>query len=272
LVRALLGRSVGLALGGGGALGFAHIGLIRALTEAKIPIDYVSGASFGALVAGIYSAGGLEKLEELIDRRNRLVLGALRAFKNTVGFERFVDLVVGPTAMGDTEIPFFPVSVDVMTGMEVVRSRGTVGHGVRSSSGLPGVYPTLQIGAANLADGGIHNNVPASVAWQAGAHFIVASNIIPTFPFDARTTSRRSRFLLRSEPVKRLDALVRSLFLLMSQTGRDRAQLADYVFDLDVRGYNIYDFIKGPDIADAGRRQAERQMAHIQHAYKKACG
>ena len=268
LMRVLLGRSVGLALGGGGALGFSHIGLIKALTDARIPIDYVSGASFGALVAGLYTAGGIDALGELIKRRNKLLRAAVFAFYSTEGFETFVDEIVGHVELGDTEVPFFPVAVDISTGREVVRSKGTIGHGVRSSSCLPGAYPTLSIGGQRLVDGGMNNNVPASVVWEAGAHFIIASNIIPSFPFGRTSTLNTGRIRMPA----RLDSLVRSLYLLMSQTGRDRALLADYVFDLAIQGYNIYDFHEGAAISDAGQRQAETQLSDIRYAYNKACG
>lgn len=268
LARALTGRTVGLALGGGGALGFAHIGLLRALDSADIPIDYIAGASFGALVAGFYSAGGMKAVEEVVSRRYQLMPPLLGGFISTLGFEKWVDSTLGHKTLGETEVPFFPVGVDLATGREVVRAAGTIGQGVRTSSCLPGAYPALVMGNSRVVDGGIHNNVPASVPWEAGAHFIVASNIIPSFPFEpprmgGSLPRRAARKLLA-----RLDDSVRSLFLLMSQSGRDRAQLADFVFDLHLKGYNVYDFARGDEIADAGQRQAENMLPDILYAYR----
>lgn len=268
LARALLGKTVGLALGGGGALGFAHVGLIRALEEAKIPIDYVAGVSFGSLVAALYAAGRREALERLVAERWTLIPTLLSGFVSTKPFEWETHMKLGrEVLMCETEIPFYPVGVDINTGREVVRAHGTVGHGVRSASCLPGAYPALNVGGQRVVDGGMHNNVPASVLWQAGAHFIIASNIIPDFPFSPPPTVGPSAVLSRMG-LNRLDEVMRSLFLLMSQSGRDRAQLADYVFDLDVRGFNVYDVAKGKEIAAAGYEQACRSMPDIEAAWR----
>ncbi len=267
LSRALLGRTVGLALGGGGALGFAHIGLLRALEEANIPIDYIAGVSFGSLVAGLYASGRRDAIERCVKERNWLIPPLLAGFGSTAPFEWFVNhLTGGEVQMSQTEIPFYPVGVDIQTGCEVVRALGSVGHGVRSSSCLPGAYPSLVVGGQRIVDGGMHNNVPASVTWQSGAHFIIASNIIPEFPFS--TPNYRSGLAgLARRSMSRVDDLMRSMFLLMSQSGRDRAQLADYVFDLELRNYNIYDFAKGDEIAKAGYEQAHAAMEDIRAAW-----
>ena len=268
LSRALLGRTVGLALGGGGALGYAHIGLIRAMEEARIPIDYIAGVSFGSLVAGMYAAGRRDAIERLVSDRWLVVPTLAAGFVTTAPFELTVKHWLGrEVLMCETEIPFFPVGVDIQTGREVVRAHGSVGHGVRSSSCLPGAFPSLVVGGQRIVDGGMHNNVPASVTWQAGAHFIIASNIIPDFPFAAGNNKSASMSLARFG-LARVDDLMRSLFLLMSQSGRDRAQLADYVFDLEVRGYNVYDVMRGHEIAKAGYEQAQAVMADIESAWR----
>ena len=268
LARALIGKSVGLALGGGGALGFAHIGLIRAMEEAHIPIDYIAGVSFGSVVAGIYAAGRRDGIERLVADRWVLIPTLLAGFVSTAPFEIAVRYLLNrEVMMSETEIPFFPVGVDIHTGKEVVRAHGSVGHGVRSSSCLPGAYPSLVVGGQRIVDGGMHNNVPASVVWQAGAHFIIASNIIPDFPFAPPGANSKMIDLARLG-LTRFDDLMRSMFLLMSQSGRDRAQLADYVFDLQVRGFNVYDFARGDYLAKAGYEQAQAIMPDIEAAWR----
>ncbi|MSP62262.1 MAG: cyclic nucleotide-binding domain-containing protein [Myxococcales bacterium] len=269
LVRVLQGRSVGLALGGGGALGFAHVGLIRALRKAGIPIDYVAGSSFGALAAGAYAIGGEAALDRLVEERRRILPWLAAGVIHTRAIAMLVDRLFGRVALSSTEIPFFPVAMDLLTGREVVLSRGTVGEGVRSSSCLPGPFPAWSLGPWRLVDGGIINNVPASVTWEAGANFIVASNIIPSSPgINSARGGPGIRERLRQAALSRLDDLVRSMYLMMSQIGRDRASLADYLFDLDLAGYTIYDFAQGDVIADAGQRQAEAQIEEIVSAYR----
>lgn len=266
IARSLLGRSVGVALGGGGALGFAHVGLLRQLHKRKIPVDYAAGVSFGSVVAGVYAARGMEGLEQLVRDRTELIPPLMFGFVNTAPFAWWVDRKFGKLDMSATEIPFFPVGVDVSTGREVVRAVGTVGEGVRASSCLPGAYPSLKLGGQRIVDGGVYNNVPASIAWQAGAHFIIASNIIPEFPFGTTPLGGTAR--LAQLALGRVDDLMRSLFLLMSQSGRDRAQLADYVFDLKLTGHNVYDFAVGDRIAAAAEEQVAPVLDEIERAWK----
>lgn len=263
LVRLLRGRSVGLALGGGGALGFAHVGLIRALAAAGIPIDVIAGSSFGALVGAIYAAKGLAGLDELVERRGELLRNVAAALVHTLPIERFVDSVTGRAELGGTPIPFYPVALDIAKGREIAVTSGSLGFGVRASGSLPGVFPSLRHGYARLVDGGIVNNVPASIVWEAGADFILASNIIPSNPLGAVAGDKGP---LR-KVLGRFDDLLRSMYFMMSQNGRDRAVLADYVFDLALEGYNVYDFHRGAEIAAAGNAQATTQLPQISGAY-----
>lgn len=271
LARLLRGRSVGLALGGGGALGFAHIGLIRVLLRNDIPIDYVAGVSFGSLVAGIYVGGGLDALEQMIRERRWLALRVLGCLITSNSLGSYVDQLTGHQTMGCTEIPFYPVGLDMDTGQEYVLPDGTLGEGVQSSSCMPGVFPALRFGEKRLVDGGVVNNVPATVAWQAGADFIMASNIIPSNPLSGRGIMGRipggRRWL--SGTLGRVDDLVGALYTLMSQTGRDRALMADYIYDPDLQAWDAYDFLDGDRIADEGEQEAEERLPAIKKAYEK---
>ena len=264
LVRLLRGRSVGLALGGGGALGFAHIGLIRVLAGAGIPIDFMAGSSFGALVGALFAAGGLDALDELVRRRKELMGHVAAALLHTLPIEHFVDRLARGVHLGETPVAFYPVCLDISKGREVAVTGGTLGFGVRASGSLPGVFPSLRYGYSRLVDGGIVNNVPASTVWEAGADFILASNIIPSNPLGVEGEPRG----VLSRAMGRVDDLLRSMYFMMSQNGRDRSVLADHVFDLAVEGYNIYDFHRGELIAEAGQRQAAAQLPQIRSAWE----
>ncbi|MFT5455725.1 MAG: putative acylesterase/phospholipase RssA [Myxococcota bacterium] len=262
LERVITGRTVGVALGGGGALGFAHVALLRALHEADIPVDVVSGVSFGAVVGALYAAGGLELLDRLIAERRLVHWLVSTCVVSTRPFSRWIERRTAGVFLETTEIPFFPVALDVWTGREIVVTRGGIADGVRASSSFPGVFPAVSRGMARLVDGGIINNVPVSVAWDAGAHFIIASNIIPRFPHG------RSGWVGRGVgPLGRLDDVMRSVFLLMSQAGRDRATLADYVFELDIQGFNIYEIRRGLEIHDVALEQARAEVETIRAAW-----
>ncbi|MCB9549755.1 MAG: cyclic nucleotide-binding domain-containing protein [Myxococcales bacterium] len=264
LVRVLTGRTVGVALGGGGALGFAHLALLQALEEGGVPVDYLAGVSFGAVVGALYAAGGLPLARELLARRGTLRLLSGLSTLSLDPLTLWIRRLTHGRTLGTTEIPFFPVALDVVNGEEVVITRGTLADGVRASSSFPGIFPATRRGVARLVDGGIINNVPASVVWDAGADFIIASNIIPRHPVGRDPVLGRdlgSR--LRSATTARLDDLLRSVFLLMSQTGRDRATLADHVFDPDIEGFNLYDFHRGDVIYQRALERARAALPDI---------
>ena len=258
LARVLSGRTVGVALGGGGALGFSHIGLLKALDEAKVPVDYIAGVGTGSLVAGVYAAGGLPLLDELIEQR--LVLRWLTRVglfhQGPLG--AWIKRLTSGARLETTEIPLFPVATDVLTGREFIPASGSIAAALRSSWSLPGITPALRRGMSRLVDGGIANAVPASVVWDAGANFIVASNAIPR---TALGSSRVDRGLI----LGRADDAIASLFAMMSQNGRDRASVADYVFDLAVENCGFADYGKAAEICEKGLAQARSEMPSLLH-------
>lgn len=305
LARLVRGRSVGVALGGGGALGFAHVGLLRALERGGIPVDVVSGVSFGSVVGAVYAAGGLEGLQRLLDEREDLNQRVLRAFFGLKPVTDFIDRLSGDLRMGDTEIPFYPVGMNMATATEFVLPDGTLGEAVQSASCMPGAWPAMVHGPLRLVDGGVVNNVPVSTLWEAGADFIVSSSIITPDPGrlhlpvpelesllpawarplaarvlargngDGRDWDRLLRFvplpanavsLLRDLP-RRLDDMVVGIHTLMAQNGRDRALMADYGFDFEERDVEVYDFLSGDRIAAAGLAQAADRLGEIRDAY-----
>jgi predicted acylesterase/phospholipase RssA/CRP-like cAMP-binding protein len=271
IVRALRGRTVGLALGGGGALGYAHIGLIKALEDNNVPIDIIAGASFGSIVGGSYAAGGHEALDILV-RRSKTV-GAL-ALASLVTLEPFTQWlrrgITHGTHLGATEIPFMPVCLDVTTGREFVPIHGTVAQGIRASAAMPGVFPSVANRPGRLVDGGMINNVPTSVVWDAGANFIIGSNVIPSVP--SRRTGMgmpRPARALYQRTLGRVDDLLHSLYMMMARVGRDRASQADYLFDLGAEQFSLNEFHRGAEIRDVGLAQARNEVERILEAYSR---
>ena len=269
-VRALRGRLVGVALGGGGALGYAHIGLLRALHDADIPVDMIAGASFGSIVGGTYAAGGLDAVDELVERCGLIGGLAAASLVTLTPFTVYLGRLTEGRHLGNTEIPFMPVSLDVTTGLEFVPLRGTVAQGVRASAAMPGVFPSVANRPGRLVDGGMINNVPASVVWDAGAHFIIGSNVIPW------VHTRRSALGL-PRPIRavyqrtfgRVDDLLHSLYMMMARIGRDRANLADYVFNLECESHGLNHFHRGDEVLAIGEAQAREQVQRIQEAYAR---
>ncbi len=265
VARLLRGSSVGVALGGGGAFGFAHVGLLRVMREAGIPVDFVSGTSFGALVGAQYVAGDMEALDQLTSKGKQLLAitcGGLM-FPQLCG--KYIDRLNGKTKMSETEVPFYPVALNLITGREYVLPRGTLGDAVHSASCLPGMFPAWRLSAGTrLVDGGLINNVPVSTLFDVG------SNIVPPNP-EGASVPFGNRPLATKLPIfgmlERIDDLTRAVTSMMSQNGRDRAVQADFLFDLQLEGFEAHDFHKGAEISRLGYEQAHLMLDDIKYAY-----
>ena len=207
---------IGLVLGGGGARGAAHIGVIKVLEEMKVPVDYVAGTSMGALIGGFYSAGMTsEQLQttvlgidwnELFDdntprseepyRRKRdddlalfapkvgigkdsslLPKGAISGQKISFLFERLASDRARVAHFDDLPIPYRAVAADILTGDKVVLGEGNLALAMRSSMSIPGVFDPVVFGDHLLVDGGIVDNVPVDVARDMGADVMIVVSV-----------------------------------------------------------------------------------------------
>ncbi|MBS0275373.1 MAG: patatin-like phospholipase family protein [Proteobacteria bacterium] len=196
LARFISGRAVGLVLAGGGARGFAHIGVIKALMESKVPFDHLGGTSMG----GIIAAGvALEwNLEELIARMRDVFVKSNPLSDYTIPL---IALVRGKKVsnllrehFGDVRIeemprPFFCVSSDLTSGRIHVHRAGPLWRALRASVALPGILPPVTHHGHLLVDGGVMNNLPVDVMAQHATGPIIASDV--TGELDIRVTDER---------------------------------------------------------------------------------
>ena len=184
LARVMAGRSIGLVLSGGGARAYAHIGVVKALREAGVPIDFVGGASMGAVVAACI-AKGWDDVE--IDQRIR------KAFvsSNPLGDYTIpvISLVRGKRVdkrllehFGDDDItdlalPFFALSANLTDGVVRVHTEGKLRHALRASISLPGILPPSVDDGEVLVDGAVLNNFPVDVMRQTHRGFIIGCDV-----------------------------------------------------------------------------------------------
>ena len=177
---------VGLALGGGAARGFAHIGVIKALESHGIVPDLVVGTSAGSLVGALYAAGhngqtlhkmAIEMDEGAIsDWSVPFFSGATGVIKGE-GLQNYVNRAVHGQPIEKLKIPFGAVATDLKSGQPILFRRGNTGAAVRASSSVPGVFKPVRIGTVDYVDGGLVSPVPASYARKMGADFVIAVNI-----------------------------------------------------------------------------------------------
>ena len=177
---------IGLALGGGAARGFAHIGVIKVLEAQGFVPDLVVGTSAGSLVGALYAAGNngyaLNKLALEMDEAAisdwtvPLFAKSSGVFKGE-GLQNYVNKIVASQPLEKFKIPFGAVATDLNSGLPILFRRGNAGLAVRASSAVPGVFQPVRIGTHSYVDGGLVAPVPVRFAREMGADFVIAVNI-----------------------------------------------------------------------------------------------
>jgi NTE family protein len=288
---------IGLALGGGSARGWAHIGVIRALTDAGIEPDIVCGTSVGALVGAAYVGGELDRLEDWV-RSLRLqtvvsfldfsLNGGLIKGDKLIDFFRshFVDRDIHELAR-----PFGAVATDLRRGREVWLRDGRVTDAVRASIALPGLFTPVQRDGSWLVDGGLVNPVPVSLCRAMGADLLIAVDLnsdllgrhLKPRPQAAKATGKRAPaepdsltdvVMARiqsgmsqlginhhdgSEPPAMLDVLASSINIMQVLITRSRlaGEPADVLVAPQLAELGLMEFHRAATAIDAGRRAVE---------------
>ncbi|SEN30156.1 NTE family protein [Mesobacillus persicus] len=173
---------IGLALGSGGARGFAHLGVIKVLREEGIPIDMVAGSSMGAMVGCFYGAGldidRLYKLSKAFKRKYYLDFTVPKM--GFIAGNRVKDLIrifTHGKEIQDLDIPTAVVTTDLVSGEKVVFKEGPIADAVRASISIPGIFTPEKLNGRLLIDGGVIDRIPVSVAKEMGADIIIAVDV-----------------------------------------------------------------------------------------------
>ena len=182
-------RKIALALGSGAARGWAHIGVINALSEAGVRPDCVVGTSIGALVGAAYASGEIHSLEkftrELDWRKVVSFFDVVFPRSGLIDGRKIADFVrehVEPGSIENLPVPFCAVSTDLVTGKEVVIQEGDVVEAVRASISVSGMFTPVRKGEMILVDGGLVDPVPVSVARRMGADYVIAVDLTHDAP------------------------------------------------------------------------------------------
>jgi predicted acylesterase/phospholipase RssA/CRP-like cAMP-binding protein len=278
LGRMLAGRAVGVVLGGGGARGFAHIGVLRALVEAGVPIDFIGGTSMGAGVAAQYALG--IPPDELLAINRRIYLEWRPQKELTLPLVALVDNrlagVCGERVYGATEIedlwtPYFCITSNLSTAEMVVHRTGLLRKYVLASASIPVFAPPVLEGNHLLVDGALLNNLPTDVMRQQGCGVVVASEVSlevdDGFLADHVPTAwevLRGRFRRRPghRPFPGIMEMAMRASLLHS-TSRERASLeeADFCLRPPVEGFSLMQFEGMDAIAAVGYEYAREAVA-----------
>jgi NTE family protein len=276
---------IGLVLAGGGARGGAHIGVLKVLEELQVPVDYVAGTSFGAIVGSFYAAGySAGELEAALGEMDWNTLLSDRAPRSGRSYQRKLDdqetaldfeFSVGPDGLSlppglvrgnqlrlmlrkylsrvshvrdfdDLPIPFRAVATDLESGEEAVLGDGDIASAVLASMSVPGLFPPLNREGRLLVDGGLVNNMPVSVVRAMGADIVILVDI--------------GTPLAERDEITSVPKVFSQLLSLLTLKGR-QAQL-----DL----MTAQDFLLRPDVAEIGLTDFYRTMSAVPEGEKAA--
>jgi NTE family protein len=275
--RRLAGRSVGLVLSGGGARGLAHIGVLKALAESGMPIDRFGGTSMGSFVAGLAAMDmSVDEMvaaarEELAERKpfgdytipRHALIKARRA-------ELMLQRVFGHRRVEELERPWFAVSADLLTGEEVIHTRGPVAVGVGTSMCLPGLVPPVAAGDKLLVDGGVLNNLPVDIMAATGEGPVLAVDVMrkpqagqgkPVRSRGANKPSPFGMFSADSVLPSLVDTLARSTVLGSTRRAEANRAAAALVINPELGDVGLLEWRRIDAIVDRGYAAASAALA-----------
>ncbi len=275
---------IGLVLGGGGALGFAHVGVLKVLEENHIPIDFITGTSMGSIVGGMYACGmspgeiedrflALDWWDILKDKSPHEYL----CYRRKVDNDRYMGLEFGISREGlifppgmaygqklnnilstfainsagvhdfdHLNIPYRAVATDLRSGESIVLSQGSLATAMRASMAVPGVFTPVPIDDMILVDGGVLNNIPVNVARAMGADIIIAVDVGASQEKQHETSDFQSLG----------DVVSRTYFIAQRPEQERKLADADIVIEPDVSVYSASQFHLAETIIPAGRSAA----------------
>ncbi len=283
---------LGLALGGGGARGLAHIGVLKVLERERIKLQAITGCSMGSIVGSLYAYyGSAQQVEDVITDFmkssvvEKLGLDSLKENKDGSPksfFEQFFDLVevrlqaikaLGSTSYFDEEvtkeifqiipdafiedlpIPFSAIATDLVSGNEINFTHGSLREAVRASSAIPGIFPPVQIDDYLLVDGSASESVPAGRVREIGADRVLAVDVTRDIK-------------IFTQPNNILEILLRTEDITSYHLSKIRLKEADLVIHPDVKSYSWVDFdqakviIAAGEIATLQNIEEIRKLAH----------
>jgi NTE family protein len=255
LARLVAGRAVGLVLGGGGARGFAHIGVVKALSEAGVPFDFLGGVSMGAIIAAGLAAEW--SIKELTERMRAAFVASNPLSDYTLPL---IALVRGKRVSGllrenfdETRIeelakPFFCVSSDLTSGRLHIHRAGLLWRMLRASVALPGILPPVTHHGHLLVDGGVMNNLPVDVMRERNAGPLIASDVTSEMDMSVRDSrySERSVWSLLWQRMRGTPSILSILMRAGTMGSEAQRRLvreqADYIFEPPLAGVEPLDW------------------------------
>lgn len=250
-----------LVLGGGGARGFAHVGVLKALREANVPIDMVVGTSMGALIGSLYCSGiKLEDIENIAEDikwadisnlglTSLITMVTSEKLLSTEKMEKYINKMIGEKYFFQLNIPFACVATDIKTGEKIIFKEGPVAPAARSSATIPGIFAPVEYRQRFLVDGGLVENIPVSVAK------LFEPDIIITVAVSADITKNSYNNIFST--------LFQTIYIQGQQSDRNNLAMSDIVIAPQVSNVSAIELNKALECIDAGFLAGKKNLKKI---------
>ncbi|MDB4835485.1 FtsQ-type POTRA domain-containing protein [Cyclobacteriaceae bacterium] len=279
---------VGLVLSGGGAKGFAHIGVIRELEKAGIKPDIITGTSMGSIVGALYALGYTpDQMEQIVTQTdweniisNKLPYSKVAMAEKPYDSRYITELAVqngkidipkgliegkelallmdmltipghGISDFKQFPIPFACVATDITTGEAVVLDNGRINEAIRASMAIPSIFTPVHYQGRLLVDGGLVRNFPVQQAIDMGAEYIIGINV-------------GSEFYKEEELNSMIDVLTQSAFVLSTLDTRKQKKLCDFIIEPNIKQFGTGDFTRGLEIVKKGQEEGKKHATRFQ--------
>jgi NTE family protein len=272
VARHIAHQTVGIAFGGGGARGFAHLGVLEQLLRYNIPLDYIAACSSGIIAPGMYLIGKtIEESEEIfLEIQRHIVQWRLprTSIFSSKGLKRMLREHCGDLRFEDLTRPFATVAVDLSIRAGVVLDRGLLWQAALASVSLPGIFPPVLVGDHILMDAGMHDPVPIRLVRKMGADILIASELGGQQPpaLESATpwledASYKDIKSARSPHI--IDLLLRTYDLAMATIGMHSIREADIVIRPRLHRVSLRQFSEGRKFVATGREGVDQALPEL---------
>jgi len=253
-------KTIGLALGSGGAKGLAHIGVIKVLERNSIPIDFIAGSSVGAMIGGAYAHDlDIVKIENIIRKqtfkeflKNFLDPSLRSGFVKGNAISEYLEAQIGQVDIEKSMIPFKAVATNIETGNEVIIDHGDLVEAIRASISVPVIFKPVISNRGTLVDGGVSNPVPVNVVREMGADLVIAVNLNNESFIQTQNRSLGS-FSMASSLIE----------LLSYNLAKEKVKGADIIIKPDIPKANWTKFSGGVDLIHKGEEATLAMLPEI---------
>jgi len=247
-------KKIGLALGGGGVLGAAHIGVLKALEEFDLSVQAITGTSIGAFVAALYAFGSSwVDISEIAREINWLDASQISLSQyGLLSNEQLGDFIaehIGEVTFDQAVVPAAMAATDITRGEKVILDQGDVARAVMASTCIPGVYEPVEIDHRLLVDGGMVENVPLMPLRDLGADYLIGVSLTERY--------------LEKKPENILDVLLRSYYFSIEKTTEMQTQEADLLIKPDLGTFDLIDPGQVEELLEEGYAEARKELSRV---------